>query len=56
MDENMMPELTLDPSGAAAAQAAAHAADAAVPNAPQAPNQTQDNALPPEEAAAVADM
>jgi len=53
MDENMMPELTLDPSGAAAAQAAAQAAEAAVPKAPEAPTLTLDNAVTPEDAAAV---
>ena len=53
MDENMMPELTLDPSGAAAAQAAAQAAEAAIPKAPDTPALTLEGAVTPEDAAAV---
>ena len=53
MDENMMPELTLDPSGAAAAAAAAKEAEAAVPKAPEAPTLTLENSVTPEDAAAV---
>ena len=50
---NMMPELTLDPTGASAAAAAAKEAEAAVPKAPEAPSLTLDNAISPDDAAAV---
>ena len=50
---NVMPELTLDPSGAAAAAAAAKEAEAAVPKAPEAPTLTLENSVTPEDAAAV---
>ena len=42
---NVMPELTLDPSGAAAAAAAAKEAEAAVPKAPEAPTLTLENGI-----------
>ena len=45
-DLNMMPELTLDPTGAAAAAAEA-------PKAPEAPSLTLNNAITPDDAAAV---
>ena len=50
---NMMPELTLDPTGSAAAAAAAKEAQAAVPKAPEAPSLTLENSVTPEDAAAV---
>ena len=50
---NTMPELTLDPTGSAAAAAAAKEAQAAVPKAPEAPSLTLENSVTPEDAAAV---
>ena len=50
---NMMPELTLDPTGAAAAAQAAQAAQAAVPQAPEAPSLTLESTIAPDDAAAV---
>ena len=50
---NTMPELTLDPTGAAAAAQAAQAAEAAVPKAPEAPSLTLENTISPDDAAAV---
>ena len=51
---NMMPELTLDPTGsAAAAQAAQEAQAAAAPKAPEAPSLTLENTISPDDAAAV---
>ena len=52
-ETNMMPELTLDPTGSAAAAAAAKEAEAAVPKAPEAPALTLENSVTPEDAAAV---
>ncbi len=50
---NTMPELTLDPTGAAAAAQAAQEAEAAVPKAPGVPSLTLENAIDPNDAAAV---
>ena len=51
---NMMPELTLDPTGsAAAAQAAQEAQAAAAPKAPETPSLTLENTISPDDAAAV---
>ena len=50
---NTMPELTLDPTGAAAAAQAAQEAEAAVPKAPGVPSLTLENTIDPDDAAAV---
>ena len=50
---NTMPELTLDPTGAAAAAQAAKEAEASLPKAPEAPSLTLENTISPDDAAAV---